>query len=147
VDVDLEMEVAADRDRVAGLPHEPDRLAGVDALAAVDQSRSWHVGVEVGAALVFPVDQEVVAVEDWVVAGAQDLAVANCDQGRAAGGDYVEALVGAAAVSWGAEFTDWAAGAVGALDGEDVAVVGGGAVAIENPCGRSGGRKGEEEER
>jgi hypothetical protein len=55
--VDLEVQVAADRDRVAGLPHGADSLAGVDALAAVDQGRSWHVGVEVGAVLAFAVDQ------------------------------------------------------------------------------------------
>ena len=38
VHVDLEVQVAADRDRVAGLPHRADSLAGVDALAAVDQA-------------------------------------------------------------------------------------------------------------
>ena len=65
---------------------------------------------------------------DRVIARAQDLAVADRYQWRVAGGDDVEALVGAAAAAGGAEFSDWAAGAVGALDGEDVAVVGGGAV-------------------
>jgi hypothetical protein len=128
VDVDLEVEMAADRDRVAGLPHCADSLTGVDALAAVDQGRSWHVGVEVGAVLSFAVDQEVVTVEDRVVAGAQNAAVADGDERRAAGGDDVEALVGAAAAAGGAEFSDRAAGAVRAQDGEDVAVVGGGAV-------------------
>ena len=126
--VDLEMQVAADRDRIAGLSHRADSLAGVDTLAAVDQRRPWHVGVEVGAVLAFAVDQQVVAVEDRVVAAAQDLAVAYRDQGRAASGDDVEALVGAAAAARGAEFADWAAGAVRALDGEDVAVEGEAAV-------------------
>jgi hypothetical protein len=39
------------------------------------------VEVEVGAVLGFAVEQEVIAVEDWVIARAQDLAVANGDQG------------------------------------------------------------------
>src|SRR5436305_1726912 len=116
--------MAADRDRVTGLPHCADSLARVDAFAAVDQGRSWHVGVEVGAVLAFTVDQQVVAVEDWVITAAQDLAVADGDQRRVAGGDDVEALVGAAAIAGGAEFANWAAGAVGTLDREDVAVRG-----------------------
>jgi hypothetical protein len=147
VDVDLEMEVAADRDRVAGLPHGAYSLAGVDALAAVDQGRSWHVGVEVGAVLAFAVDQQVVTVEDRVIAAPQHLAGADRDQRRVAGGDDVEALVGAAAAAGGTEFADWATGAVGALDGEDVAVVGGGAVwrCEEVGGGRCG--KGREEEK
>jgi hypothetical protein len=147
VDVDLEVEVAADGDRVAGLPHRTDSLAGVDALAAVDQGRPRHVGVEVGAVLAFTVDQQVVAVEDRVIAAAQNFAVANGDQWRAAGGDDVEALVGAAAAAGGAEFADRAAAAVRALDREDVAVIGGGAVAIEDLRGGTGGRKREEEKR
>ena len=134
--VDLEVEVAADRDRVAGLPHEANGLTGVDAFAAVDQSGPRHVGVKVGAVLAFAVDQQVVAVEDRVVASAQNLAVANRDQRSAAGGNDVKALVGTAAVARGAEFTDRAAGAVRALDGEDVAVIGGGAVAVGD-VGRS----------
>jgi hypothetical protein len=103
------------------------------------------VGVEVGAILAFPVDQQVVAVEDRVIAGTQHLAVANGDQRRAAGGDDVEAIVSAATAARSAELADRAAGAVRALDREDVAVEGGGAVAIENPRGRRSGRKCEEE--
>lgn len=41
--VDLEMQVAADRDRVAGLPHRADSLSRVDALAPLDQRGSRHV--------------------------------------------------------------------------------------------------------
>src|SRR4051794_29173619 len=78
--VDLEMEVAADCDRVAGLADRADSLAGVDTLAAVDQGGPRHVGVEVGAVLAFAVDQQVVAVEDRVIAAAQDSAVADRDQ-------------------------------------------------------------------
>jgi len=130
VDVDLEVEVAAYGAGVAGLADEADGLAGPDAFAAVDQGWFRHVGVEVGTVLSFAVDEEVVAVEDWVVAGAQHFAVANRDQWSSAGGDDVEAFVDAAAVAGSAEFADWAAGAVRALDREDVAVVGSGAVAV-----------------
>ena len=128
VDVDLEVEVAADRDRVAGLPHGADPLSCPDPLALVDQGRAGHVGVEVAAVLAFAVDQQVVAVEDRVVAAAQDAAVADGHQRRVAGGDDIEALVSAAAAAGGAEFADVAAGAVRALDREDVVVIGDGAV-------------------
>jgi hypothetical protein len=117
------MQVAADGDRVAGLPHRADALSRIDALTAADQSWSRHVGIEVGAILAFAVDQQVVAVEDRVIVAAQDPAVSHRDQRRVAGGDDVKALVGAAAAARGAEFADRAAGAVGALDREDVAVV------------------------
>jgi hypothetical protein len=40
VNMDLEVEVAADADRVAGLPYRADGLAGVDALATVDEGRA-----------------------------------------------------------------------------------------------------------
>jgi len=120
--------MAADRDRVAGLPHRADSLAGVDALARVDQGRAGHVGVEVGAVLACAVDQQVVAVEDRVIAAAQDLAGADRDQRGAAGGEDVEALVGAPAAARGAEFADRAAAAVRALNREDVAEIGEAAV-------------------
>jgi hypothetical protein len=82
------------------------------------------VGVEVRAVLAFPVDQKVIAVEDRVVAGFEDLAVADGYKWGVAGGDYVEALVGAAAIAGSAECTYRSASAVGALDGKDVAVIG-----------------------
>lgn len=140
--MDLEVQVAADRDRVAGLPHRADALAGEDALAAVDQGRAGHVGVEVGAVLAFAVNQQVVAIEDWVIASAQDCAAADRDQGSAAGGDDVEALVGAPAAAGGAEFTDRAAGAVRTLDWEDVVEIGDAAVGGGDP-GRS--RRGQDD--
>jgi hypothetical protein len=146
VHVDLEVEVAANRDRVAGLPYEADGLAGVDLLAAVDQGRPRHVGVEVGAVLAFAVDQQVIAVEDRVIAGPQHFAAPHRNQRCAAGGDDVEAFVGAAAVARGAEFADRAAGAVRALDGEDVTVEGGGAVAVGNSGRSRDCKNGEEEE-
>jgi hypothetical protein len=146
VDVDLEVEVAADRDRVAGLPHSTDSLACVDAIALADEGRAGHVGVEVAAVLAFAVDQQVVAVEDWVVAGAQDAPVANRCQRRVAGGGDVEALVGAAAAAGGTELADRAAGSVRALDRKDVAVVGDGAVAA-GEVSRCGGGECREEEK
>src|ERR1044071_7714472 len=117
--VDLEMEGTADADRGAGLPHCPDALAGVEALAAANQGRARHVGVEIGAVLAFAVDQQVVAVEDRVISSAQHLAAAYGDERRAAGGDDVEAFVPAAAAAGRAELADVAAGAVRSVDRED----------------------------
>jgi hypothetical protein len=148
VHVNLEVEVATNRDRVAGLSHRADSLARVDTLTAVDQRGSRHVGVEVGTVLAFAVDQQVVTVEDRVVAGAQHHAVAYRYQRRVAGGDDVEALVGAAAATWGAEFADVAASTVRALDREDVVVVGEAAVGRCEQVGGGGwGGQGREEEK
>jgi hypothetical protein len=143
--VDLEVEVAADRDRVACLPHRAYALAGPDAVSLLDQGRTGHVGVEVAAILAFAVDQQVVAVEDRVVADAQDPPVGDGDQLGPAGGDDVEALVGAAAVARDAEFADGAADAVRALDRKDVAVVGDAAVAADD-ARRGRGGQGEEKD-
>lgn len=145
--VNLEVQVTADRDRVAGLPHRADSLADIDAFAAVDQGRPRHVGVEVGAILAFAVDQQVVAVEDRVIAGPQHLAAPDRYQRRVAGGDDVKALVGAAAAAGGAEFADRAAGAVGALDREDVAEVGKAAVGGCEEVGGCWCGQGREEEK
>jgi hypothetical protein len=125
MDVDLEVEVTADRDRVAGLADFADRLPRPDLLPHVHQGRVRHVGVEVAAILAFAVDQEIVAVEDRVIAGLEDAAVADGDQFGPAGGDDVEALVGATAVARRPEFADRATAAVRPLDREDVGVVGG----------------------
>jgi hypothetical protein len=145
VDVDLEVEVATDRDRVAGLPHRAHSLARIDGIASLDQSRAGHVGVEVATVLAFAVDQQVVAVEDRVIAAAQDAAVANGYQRRVAGCDDVEALVGATAAARGAEFADRAAAAVRTLDREDVIVIRDGAV-TGGEVGRCGSGKRREEE-
>jgi hypothetical protein len=143
VDVDLEVEVAADRDRVAGLADRADPLPLPDALALVDQRRPGHVGVEVAALLAFTVDQQVVAVEDRVIGGLEHAAVADRDQRGLAGGDDVEALVSAATAAGRAEFADRAADAVRPLDREDVAVE-------RNPADGAGdarrGRGGQSEE-
>jgi hypothetical protein len=104
------------------------------------------VGVEVAAVLAFAVDQQVVAVEDRVVAGSQDQAVANGDQFGPAGGDDVEALVGAAARARGAEFADRPTAAVRPLDRKDVGVVGGGPIGAGDAGGSLGGTSREREE-
>lgn len=126
--VNLEVEVAADRDRVAGHTHGTDALAGVNAFASLDRRRSRHVGVEVAAPLPFPMDQQVVAVKDRVIACLEHLSVADRDEGCATSRDDVEALMGAAAAAGSTELAYIAADPVGALDGEDVVVVGEAAV-------------------
>jgi hypothetical protein len=141
---DLEMEMAAGAGGVAGFADCAYRLALPDPLASANESRSRQVGVEVAAALAFAVDQEVVAVEDRVIAGADDTAVADRHQPRPAGGGDVEALVDATAVAAGAELADGAAAAVRALDGIDVAVVGNAAGGAGDP-GRGGDRRGRED--
>lgn len=118
--VDLEVEVAADGAGVAGFAHGAHSLAGPDAVAALDRGRASQVGVEVAAALALAVDRQVVAIENRVIAAAQDAAGRDCDQGRAAGGDNVETLVDATAAARRAELTDVAARPVLALDREDV---------------------------
>jgi hypothetical protein len=148
VDVNLEVEVAADADRVAGLADGANPLALPDPLAPVDQRRPRQVGVEVAAPLAFAVDQQVIAVEDRVVADAKHTAVGDGDQLGLAGGDDVEALVGAATVARDAEFADGAADPVRALDREDVAVVGNAAGAagdMRRGRGGKGKQKGESE--
>jgi hypothetical protein len=144
VDVDLEMEVAADADRVAGLPYGADALSLPDPLALADERRPRQMGIEVAALLAFAVDQQVVAVEDGVVAGPQNPAIGDGDQLGAAAGDDVEALMGAAAAARRAELTDGAADPVRPLDREDVAVIGGAA----DRAGDAGrGRSGQGEEK
>lgn len=128
VDVDLKVEVAADGAGVAGLAYRTDSLAGPDGVAAVDRGRADQVGVEVAAVLTLAVDQQVVAVEDPVVAAAQHAARDRGHERRAAGGDDVEAFMAAAAVAGSAEFADRAAGPVRPLDREDVGVELSGAV-------------------
>jgi hypothetical protein len=147
VDVDLEVEVAADRDRIAGLADGADALALPDAVAPVECGWAGQVSVEVAALLAFAVDQQVVAVEDRVIAGLEHAAIGDRDQRRLAGGDDVEALVGAAAAAGGAEFSYVAAGAVRALDREDVVVVGGAAVGRCEEVSRCRGGQGREEEK
>lgn len=126
--MDLEVEMAPDRARVAGLPDRADPLASVNSLAALDERGAGHVGVEVGAVLAFAVSQQIVAVEDGVEARAQDPAAADGDEGSAAGGDDVEAFVPATAAARRAELADVAAAAVRSRDREDVVVVGEAAV-------------------
>ncbi|HEY5054111.1 MAG TPA: hypothetical protein VII45_11955 [Solirubrobacterales bacterium] len=91
-------------------------------------------------------DQQVVAVEDRVIARAQDPAIADGDQFGPAGGDDVEALMGAPTVARRAEFADRATAAVRPLDREDVGVVGGGPVGAGDASGCLGGKGREKKE-
>jgi hypothetical protein len=147
VDADLEVEVAADGAGVPGLADGADALAGVEALAAMDQGGAGQVRVEVAAVLAFAVNQEVVAVEHRVVASSQDPAVAHGDQRCAAGGDDVKAFVSATAAARCAEFPDVATGSVRSLNREDVTVVLSAAVVEDDPSRCWGGkRRGEEKD-
>ena len=123
------MEVAADGAGVARLADGADPLASPDAVAAIDDRRANQVGVEVAAVLALAVDQQVVPVENRVVADAQHAAGCRRQQRRAASGDDVEALVRAAAAARDAEFADVAASPVRPGDREDVGVELSGAVA------------------
>ena len=132
MDVDLEVELAADGAGVAGPADPTDVLTGPDALAATDGGGGDHVRVEVAAPLVLAVDQEVVAVEDRVIAGAQHAAGRGGDERGVAASDDVEAFVDAgAAFARGAEFADVAARPVRALNREDVGLELGRPVAID----------------
>lgn len=86
------------------------------------------MGVEVATPLSFAVDQQVIAVEDRVIAGTHHAAAANGDEGCAAVRNYVETLVGAATAAGGAELTYVAARPVRSLGREDVVVEGEAAV-------------------
>jgi hypothetical protein len=143
--VNLEVEMAADGSGVSCLPHAADALAGKDSIATTDQRRSRHVSVEVTAPLPFAVDQQVVAVEDRVIAGAQDRAAAHRDQRRSARRNDVEAFVPATAAAGSAEFADVAADAVRALNGEDVVAVG--QTAVGGDSGGGGCGEGREKEK
>jgi hypothetical protein len=123
VDVDLEVEVAADRAGVAGLAYRADPLSGPDAIAVVNGRRTTEVGVEIAAVLALAVDEDVVAVEDRVVAAALHAAGRDGNQRCAAAGDDVEALVRPPAAAWRAEFADGATGPVRTPDREDVAEI------------------------
>jgi hypothetical protein len=144
--VDLEVEVAADTDRVAGLADRADPLPRPHPLPPGNRGRDRQVGVEVAALLAFAVDQQVVAVEDRVVALAQDPPVAYRDQLGAAGGDDVEALMGAPAVAAGAEFADGAADAMRSLYGKDMRVEGQAAVGTDDAGRRRCGENRKEKE-
>ena len=122
MDVDLEVEVAADRAGVAGLTDRTDPLAGPDTFAAVDRGGASQVGVEIAAVLALAVDQQVVAVEDGVVAGPQHPAGRDGYQRRAAGSDDVEAFVDAPAAARRPELADSPPRPVRPLDREDVGV-------------------------
>ena len=145
VDVDLEVEVAADRDRVAGLADGADPLALPDPLAPVDQRPAAAGGRRSSCAARL---RRGSAGSCRRGPGRSRLRstrpLRDRDQRRPAGGDDVEALVGAAAAARRAELADRAARPVRALDREDVAVVGHAAVASWR-CGPRPERRGREE--
>jgi hypothetical protein len=129
VDVDLEVEVAAEAAGVTGFADSADPLPLPHSVSSVDAGRARHVGVEVAAVLAFAVDQQVVAVEDRVVALLEDAAVAHRHQLGAAGRGDVEAFVDATSVARRVVVADRTPRPVRALDREDVTVVGDAAVA------------------
>lgn len=148
VNVDLEVEVAANRDRVAGLPHRAHQLTGVDAVRRCERGPDAACEHRNRSGPRLRHESASNCRRGPVVTSPQNLAIAHRHQGSAASGDDVEALVGATAVSRGAEFADRAAGAVRALDGEDVAVVGGATISKCNPRrGRRGRNCSEEKKR
>ena len=146
MDVDLEVEMAADGAGVSGLADRADPLAGPDTIATVDRCRADHVGVEIAALLALAVDQQVVAVEDRVVAHPQHATGRDGNQGRPASRNDVEAFVGAAAVARSAEFADGAAGPVRPVDREEMGVERRCAVAIEGSGRRRRDERNEEDE-
>lgn len=132
VGMDLEVEMTADGTGISGLADRANSLPGPDTIAALDRRQTDHVSVEVAALLALAVDQQVVAVEDRVIAHVQHKAGRDGNQGRAAGGDDVEAFVRPATAARGAEFADGAARPVRPVYGEDMRVELG-------PAGSSGG--------
>lgn len=144
--MDLEVEVAAGADGVAGFADGADRLPLPDPLASVNRGRDRQVGVEVAAALGFATDQQVVAIEDGVVAAPQHTAVADGDQTGTAGGGDVKPFVDATAAARGVKFADRAADAVGSLDWEDVAVVRSAALGAGDAGGDRGGEGREQQD-
>src|SRR5436305_3657169 len=143
VDVNLEMEVAAEAAGIAGFADRADPLSLPHPLAPVDPGRAAHMGVEVAALLAFAVDQQVVAVENRVVVPPEDAAVAHRHQLGAAGGGDVEAFVDAAAAARRVVLPDRTAHPMRPLHREDVAVVGDAAVAAGTSRGRWRGPGGE----
>lgn len=57
VDMNLEVQMAADGAGVSGLAHSTDSLACPNPIAALDRRGADHVSVEVGALLALAVDQ------------------------------------------------------------------------------------------
>jgi hypothetical protein len=146
VDVDLEVEMTADRAGITGLPHGANILPRPDPIAPIDGGGPDQVSVEVTAPLALAVDQQVVAVEDRVIADAQHATGGHGHEGRATGGDDVEALMGAATATRSAEFADGATRSVRPVDRKDVGVELGRAIASEDrrrECGEKdeGGKK------
>jgi hypothetical protein len=136
--VDLEVEVAAGADGVAGFADQTHGLSLQHLLAAPHPGRSQQVRVEIAPPLPFAVDEDEVAVEDRVEPALQNPPVADRDQPRPAGGGDVEAFVDAAAAARRVELPDRPSDPVRPGDREDVPVVQSASVAARD---RTGGRR------
>ena len=122
--MDLEVEVAAGAGGIAGFADDPNRLALPEPLAAADRGRAGEVGVEIAAALAFAVDQDVVAVEDRVVAGLPDAPIADGYQpGAAASGD-VKPFMDPPPIARRMKFPDRPSKPMSPLNRKDVPVIG-----------------------
>ena len=144
--MDLEVQMAADGAGVSGLANRADTLTGPDPIAALERRRTDHVGVEIAAPLALPMNRQVVAIEDGVIAGAQHAASGHSDERRAAGSDDVEAFVGTAAIARRTEFADGTTGPVRPVDREDVRVERRCTVAAGDCCRRRRDECSEEDE-
>src|SRR4051812_36028335 len=121
-DVDLEVEVAADRPSVTGLPDVAHDLTDVNQVSLLECRRVSHVGIPVLAPLSESAEHDEVAVEARVVRALDDRPGDSRREGRPAARDDVEALVDSAAVPWSADPPTRAPGPVGAAHRIEVAV-------------------------
>src|ERR1700754_457706 len=102
-DVDLEVEMAADRAGIAGLAHVADDLADVHQVPLLEGRGMDHVCVPVLAPLPQPPEDDVVAVEPGVVGPLHHSAGHGRSQGCATPRDHVEALVPAPTIAGSTE--------------------------------------------
>src|SRR5919106_1847601 len=93
VAVDLEVQMAGGRPRVAGPADVADDLADVDQIAPFERRRADHVGVPVLPPLPQPPDHDVVAIETRVVGALDDRAGGGRGEWSATPRGDVEALV------------------------------------------------------
>src|SRR3954467_15949799 len=120
--MDLEVQVAADSPGVAGLADVADDLADVHQVALLEGRRMDHVRVPVLPPLAQPPNDDVVAVEAWVIGPLHDRARGCGSEGRLASGGDIAALVDTSAVTRSSELPHRPAGPVRAAHREEVAV-------------------------
>src|SRR4051812_33433482 len=97
--MDLEVEMAGGRAGVPGAADVTDDLTDVDLVAALEGRGVNQVGVPVLPPLPQAPDDDVVAVEAWVVGALDDGAGDRRREGRAATAGDVEALMAPAAIA------------------------------------------------